>query len=116
MKTLYHGAHTAYALHIGQCYTDCRDSANDYRQGAGVLAAIEIDLDGLTVVEVAGYDHDSDEAPGDRNPAVLAEELGADVVVYSDETVMARQHQTWRLLTQRALDAISNTEEQDDEE
>lgn len=108
MTTLYHGAHTAYSPHVGQCYTDDVDAARDYCQGeSGTLATIEIELSGLVVVEVAGYDHDTDEAPADRDAEALAAELGADVIVYADETERARQHRTWRLLTQRAVDAVS---------
>jgi len=105
--TLYHGAHTAYSLHIGQCYTDDVDAARDYQGKRGTLVTIEIDLSGLVVVEVAGYDHDADEAPADRDAEALAAELGADVIVYADETARARQHRTWRLLTPRALDAVT---------
>ena len=99
---LYHGAHTAYTVHIGQCYTDDKDCAKAYADG-GQLATVEINTDGLSVVEVAAYDRDEDFAYGDdrRNP------IGCDVAVYDDEDIHGNALVTYRLMTAAALAAVT---------
>lgn len=106
--TLYHGAHTKYALHVGQCYTPERDSAEAYALGRGVVAEIELCLDGLRVVELDhGYDRETNDAPADLDPAAAAVEHSADVVIFSDEDDRGREHTTYRLLTPAAVSAIT---------
>ena len=58
VTTLYHGAHTAYTLHEGQCYTSDREVAEWFAK-RGVVATIEVDLDALVVERCPGYDHGS---------------------------------------------------------
>lgn len=103
--TLYHGAHTRFALHVGLCLTDDRSSAETYRQGKGELAEVELDLTGLCVLDLdEGYNRDEDEAPADRDPS----EFDCDVIVYDDEDLRGRPHRTWRLVSDRAVDAVTS--------
>jgi len=97
---LYHGAHTKFAKHVGLCLTDDLESAMAYAaQGShGTVATVTLELEGIEVLEVKGYDRDANEAPGDRG-----ELSGADVVVYSDEDPRGMPHKTWRLMSQLAL-------------
>lgn len=95
----YHGAHTRFAIHPGLCITDDRDAAEVYASFRGEIATLEIDLSGLRVVEVAGYDHDSNTAAGDDGATVD----GADVLVFGDADERGRQHRTWRLMTAAAV-------------
>ncbi len=97
---LYHGAHTEYTLHIGQCYTDDKECALAY---GSHLGKIELDLDDLTIAHVAGYDRDEDFAYGDdgENPE------GCDVAVYDDEDIYGNGFKTYRLMTQAAIDAAT---------
>lgn len=103
--TLYHGAHTSYTLHIGQCYTDDSGAAESYAsQGRdGELVAIEIDMSDLVVTTVEGYDRDEDEAAGDRDISAFA---GHDIIRYTDEDLRGQPHDTWRLVSDKALAAI----------
>lgn len=104
---MHHGAHTRFALHLGLCVTDDEDVARVYG-GKGELATVSVALDGLTVVEVPGYDRETDEAPGDRaaDRAAIAA-TGADVLVFDDEDARGRSHRTWRLVSDRALAAVT---------
>jgi hypothetical protein len=99
---MYHGAHTRFALHVGQCFTDSAASAARYAGTRGTIAAVTIDFDGLVVVEVDGYDHDSNTAAGDDGDA-----QGADVLVYDDADESGRWHRTWRMMTARAVSAVT---------
>ena len=55
----------------------------------------------LRVEEVEGYDRETNTAPGDDDYIT-----DADVLIYEDEDERGRQHQTWRLMTRTAVDAI----------
>lgn len=118
---MYHGAHTRFTAHIGLCLTDDDDAARCYAtQGAaGELATVDVDMSALTVVEVEGYDRDENRAVGDDDEAVA----NADVIVFDDEDPSGwRQHRTWRLMSQRAVDAmtiesvVNMTEDDDDDD
>ena len=71
------------------CFTDRVDAALAYAGSSGWVHIYEVDVSGA--VELDGYDHDSDEAPGDDGT------LPADVVTYADADVTGRQHTTWRI-------------------
>ncbi|HET9893657.1 MAG TPA: hypothetical protein VFQ44_01740 [Streptosporangiaceae bacterium] len=113
---MYHGNYeSAMVLHPGLCLTDDDDAARDYgRPGIasdGWLHELDLDIDaaGLVILEVAGYDHDANEAAGDYGDG-----SGADILIFADETDAARRHDTWRLMTPAALAActvISSTSE-----
>jgi len=107
---MYHGSHNeimgTHAAHVGLCITDSLSSAQTYAGRWGVVYAVELDLDALDVVEVEGYDHDSDEAPGDSG-----EYPDADVIVYEDEDERGQSHTTWRLVSARAVAACTLTVE-----
>lgn len=98
---LYHGAHTEYTLHVGQCYTDSETAASRYA-GYGEMAEVAISLDGLTVLEIDGYDSDTDVAPGDDGE----NENGADVIIYDDQDENGREHVTYRLMSPKAIAAV----------
>jgi hypothetical protein len=103
---MYHGNDGGLALHEGLCLTDDPDVASDYAiyWAAGTrIHTVHLDLTGLRVVEVDGYDRDANIAPGD---AMATPVDGADVLVYEDETVRGQRHTTWRLMTPAALAAV----------
>lgn len=104
---LYHGAHTSYQLHEGQCYTDDLDVAQRFAGRTGYVATIEIDLDAMVVEECPGYDHDENYAPAD-DPAYrrAAAERGVDVLVYEDEDELGRTLTCYRLVSDHALAAV----------
>lgn len=104
---MFHGAHSKYSKHLGQCWTDEELSAEFYG-GKGELAFGILDLSRLVVIEFSpgeGYDRDTDTAPGDDNC-----NHGADVLIYGDEDPRGNYHVTWRLMTQTAIDAIEVVE------
>jgi len=102
---LYHGTHNNLmgtgTAHEGMCWTEEENSAEAYAAGGSVY---ELDMSGLNIVEVAGYDRDENEAPADAD-AVRAElaASGADVLVYADEDEFGREHQCYRLVSAKAV-------------
>lgn len=102
---LMHGTdRTSWSAHIGMCLTDDELAAESYA-GAGRSARmirVTLELSGLHVAEVASYDRDGNVAVGDDG-----ELCDADVVVYGDEDMSGRQHRTWRLMSARALAALT---------
>jgi hypothetical protein len=105
---MYHGTHNSIlgtsAAHIGLCLTDSIDIAGNYAGSRGKVFAVAIDMSDLDLVEVDGYDHNSDIAPGDSGA-----EFGCDVITFDDEDERGNWHRTWRLVSQRAVDACELT-------
>ena len=58
--------------------------------------AVEVDEDLLSWCEVAGYDRDTNTAPGDRRPEALAAEHGVEAVWYDDEDPMGQEFKETR--------------------
>ena len=109
----YHGTHRNEMVpHEGLCLTASEDVAARYAGMSGSVYAVRIDTASLNVVEVPGYDHDTNEAPADDEGyrAARAAE-GADVLRYEDEDDTGRVHVCYRLISERALAAITHTEE-----
>ena len=110
---LYHGSHkhTELTLHIGICLCESESFAEQYAAGKEVFV---VDLDGsdLNLVEVEGYDHDTNSCPADHPEyrARMAAD-GADVLVYEDEDEMGREHTCYRLVSDKALAAVREMEE-----
>lgn len=105
-QTMYHGNADEITLHAGLCLAGDEDIAADYATGFdGRVHEVELNLDGLTVVELdEGYDWDSNTAPGDGGET-YADEAGnvADVIIFADGTASGRRHETYRLMTGKAL-------------
>ena len=105
--TLYHGAHTRFALHVGQCWTPCERAAQAYADGSGIVVEAELDLDGLDVWECEGYDRDADNAPGDSLASLEEWDLptagSIDVIIFDDEDMYGRPHKTYRLMSELAV-------------
>lgn len=109
---MYHGNADELALHKGLCLAG-ENAAADYARYAssvsGRVHRIEFDLAGLVVVELGGgHDWDSDEAPGD-NAEEYRDGAGniADVITFADGTAFGRAHETWRLMTDKALAGVT---------
>jgi hypothetical protein len=99
----FHGAHTRFSTHLGLCLTDDEDTARNYAGiSRGHLATMELDLAALTVIECEAIDWDANEAPGDDGDS-----RDADVLVFDDADEYGREHRTWRLMTQAAIDALT---------
>lgn len=105
MLTLAHGSHDHIVLHPGLCLAD-DDTAAVYARTAGgdeIVTTVTLDLASVTVRKLAGgYDTDSNTAPGDKG-----EDYGVDVIIFADADVNGREHTTYRLMTARALAAVS---------
>lgn len=109
---MYHGSHKgAMTLHLGLCLTDCPAIAGSYA-GKGKVFSIRVNADGLTIRKIDGYDRNIDTAPGDSDEslAALAAE-GVDIVIFSDEDNRGRAHDTYRIVSDRALSALSQIAE-----
>jgi hypothetical protein len=103
-ETYYHGTRRAYLAYAGICLTTSERSAKTY----GAVHELTIDLDGLTVREVSGYDRETNTASADSAAdlaALVAD--GVDVLVYDDEDEMGRQHDCIRIISQRAIDRLT---------
>ena len=97
---VFHGSHagTKQAFR-GICLTTVADVAYGYGQQAIIVG--DLDMDGLMVLTVEGYDRDENIAPGDDGDA-----LGADVLVFEDEDQCGATHTTYRLMSDRAVGAL----------
>ena len=104
---MYHGAtdckhnDNGWAPNAGACFTDDLSAAMAYAGSNGTIYIVEIDTD--EAVEVDGYDHDTDDAPGDADLSTLP----GDVITYDDEDEYGREHTCWRLVTDSAASAAT---------
>lgn len=98
--TYYHGTRRDFLAYVGICLTTSERSAKTY----GEVHELTLDMDGLNMREVEGYDRNANSARADRadDLAALAAE-GVDVLIYDDEDEMGRQHDCIRLISQRAV-------------
>jgi hypothetical protein len=110
---MYHGSSSRdLPLHEGLCLAGEEDAALDYALYSAFgpdryVHEVTADLDGLTVLHLdEGYDRDENIAPADLDPSAFP---GADVIVFADETIRGRAHDTYRLLTPAALAAVTVT-------
>lgn len=104
---LFHGTTRDSLLrHVGLCLAETETTARHYAGEDGTVYAVEVDEDALSWCEVAGYDRDTNTAPGDRRPEALAAEHGVEAVWYADEDPAGQGHSTLRLLTAAAVAAI----------
>lgn len=111
--TGYHGtAQTEWTLHVGLCLALDADNAENYATEWATssrparVVEVELDLDGLNVVEAEAGDRDSATWAGDSATSIAAYvAAGADVLVYEDEDYRGRSHETYRLVSERALAA-----------
>ncbi len=97
------------SAHIGLCLTDELDAAMAYAVQFGLAPGSVGTLtewaipDALHVVSVDAYDRDADFAHGDDG---ALRDDGADIIIYEDEDPRGRPHTTWRVVSQRAVDAL----------
>ena len=107
----YHGGHSGFSLHNGQCFVAEPARALAYcgslRRNAAI-ASVDIDLDALTVEECDGYNHDEDETPSDC-PEYRARfaARGVDVLVYDDEDERGQTFRCYRLISDAAIEAVT---------
>jgi len=100
---LYHGTRNgkALALHIGLCLTDDRKAAGHH---GDTVTVVELDASDLVLSVVDAYDHETNTAAGDSDPDAY-EADGIDMISYLDETERSRQHQTYRIVSRKAMAA-----------
>lgn len=101
MSRMYHGAHTRFSVHQGLCLTDDAMAAGHYAC-EGEVATMDVDLSGLRLVEIDGYDPETNTAPGDDG-----NDHGADVLIYADSDPNGWTHRTWRLMSAAAVARIT---------
>lgn len=109
--TGYHGtAQTEWTLHIGLCLALDSDIAENYAAEWATssrparVVEVQVDLTGLNVVEAEAGDRDSATWAGDYDLESYAA-AGADVITYEDEDYRGRSHNTYRLVSERAVAA-----------
>jgi hypothetical protein len=111
--TLYHGSHKhteGLVLHEGICLTEWEDVAEKYAGNGGATYEIEMAMDGLTILDAPGYDHDTNDCPADHADyrAARAAE-GADVLRYDDEDERGEVTTCYRLVSEAAIHAVRVT-------
>lgn len=108
---LYHGANTGkFTAHIGLCLVRDLDIARAYTRRDGVVYEVALDLGPLEVVsvDVSREDIDNNDWPGDTAEGCAAFAAdGADVIRYIDMTESGTTHTTYRLVSERAVAAVS---------
>jgi hypothetical protein len=111
--TGYHGtSQTEWTLHVGLCLARWSEVADGYAAEWATASRparvfeVEVDLEGLNVVEAEAGNHDEATWAGD-SAASLADYAanGADIIVYEDEDYNGRSHTTYRLVSERAVAA-----------
>lgn len=111
--TGYHGtSRNDWALHVGACLATDSDIAENYATEWATSSRparvfeVQVDLDGLSVVEAEPGDRDNQDWAGDSAASIAAYvAAGADVITYEDEDYRGRSHETYRLVSERALAA-----------
>lgn len=98
----------------GQCWTDNSADAAEYASGSMWTCELP---EGLVVADCDGYDHDEDSTPAD-DPAYRAAYAarGVDVVRYDDETESGSEMTCYRLVSQRAVEAVEASMERSGED
>lgn len=109
--TGYHGtSRNDWALHVGLCLVEDSDAAENYAQEWATgsrparVVEVQVDLTSLNVVEAEAGDRDENTWAGDYDLESYAA-AGADVITYEDEDYRGRSHETYRLVSERALAA-----------
>ena len=110
--TGYHGTcrRGEWTLHAGVCLAQWPETAEGYAtEWAGPefparVFEVELDLTGLNVVEAEAGDRDSATWAGDYDLESYAA-AGADVITYEDEDYRGQSHNTYRLVSERAVAA-----------
>lgn len=107
---VYHGtSKKRWRPHQGACLTPNEEAARNYAdpyraKGFTRLITVVLDLSKLKVLDVVGYDRESNTAPGDLDLDEY-ENLGADVIVYTDADITGKEHITYRLVSKTAVKA-----------
>jgi hypothetical protein len=107
--TMYRGTLAGNdSIDEGDCLADSAHVAGRYaaRRRNGAVQTVEIDLDGLTVHRVDGFDpmDCSGFYPGDQDLADW-QDRGVDVLVYDDVDDCGEGHETYRIVSARGAAA-----------
>ena len=104
---LFHGTHTPadWQPHIGLCLVEWEGIAQSYADAYGDGGQVyEINIpDDLNIVDIDGYDHDENDAPGDDGQFPE----GADIIRFEDEDIYGGEHVTYRVASKNALASIT---------
>lgn len=97
-----HKGHDEWAPHVGACIAATEEAMN---YGGDTVYTVTLDLTGLVVVEVEYNDYwralrDDVIYPGDADDG--RDWTGVDVLIYQDEDLFGRQHDTFRLMSLKA--------------
>lgn len=104
---LYHGSNKPFAAHVGLCLTDDQYAARDYAP-RGTLTTVEFVPFGLVVERARSFGEAGDDGCCDSARETRRyRRRGVDVVEYQDQSPDGRTHRTWRLISRRALRAIT---------
>lgn len=101
----YHGSDSELQVHIGLCLTQDELAAANYGE---IVTKVSIDLNGLVVRNVDHLvDRDNMNYPGDNAKSIASLQAdGIDVIEFTDEDERGRSHDTYRLVSQKAVDAV----------
>lgn len=108
---LFHGSRHSFTPYVGLCLTDDRDAAADYAQGMGVcgdVTTVNLAFAGLRVLKARRFEQGSRDACGDSAEEIARlQKRRVDVVEFEDEAPGGRRHMTWRIISKKALAALT---------
>jgi len=106
MMRLYSGTERGWAIYEGQCWTDNLGAADTYARGTNTVGFVDLPSS-LTVEDCDGYNRETNDAPADEEAfRAAAAARGVDVLRYSDEDEGGAQHDCYRLVSERAVEAV----------
>jgi len=103
---LYHGAHTNFELHEGQCFTDSIKNAFVFSGEKGEVCEILLP-DDVVIKEDVPYNHDENLHPSDfKEYREKKRDEGIDILMYEDEDELGDRFTTYRVVNPRILPRI----------
>lgn len=109
----FHGSfRKAPELHVGQTFADNRDTAENY--SSKKMFTGTVDMEGLAIARVSDFNRDEANygAIGDSEKDIQKlQDAGVDIIHYEDEDPNQRQHTSFRIVSQKALDRFKETME-----
>lgn len=107
---MFHGSTRGFTAHIGVCLTDDQAAAWDYAVRGikpGQLVTVDLQLHGLRVEKGRPFEDGADACGDSAAEVKRLRRRGVDVVEFTDQSPGGRQHRTWRLISRKALRAVS---------
>lgn len=100
MLELFHGTRYNFRKHVGQWWSIEEKPARAFAGTRGDVRTAVLNTEGLRVLDVGAYEHDTDTHPGD---GAVRKFRGYDIIVGEDEDEYGRPHTAIRIVSGKAL-------------